>query len=83
MRVAIPKVYNDIQKGMELKINNQTRHFNHELLTIQALLDIEAPAKQKGIAVAINTTVIPKSEWNNYTLSQNDQVLIITATQGG
>jgi len=68
---------------MELKINQQTKHFAEETLTIQAILDIEAPAKQKGIAIAINSIVIPKSEWNNYTLSSNDQLLIITATQGG
>jgi len=68
---------------MELTINNQQRHLNHNEITIQALLDIESPAKQKGIAVAVNSCVIPKTDWDSYALSHNDQVLIISATQGG
>ena len=68
---------------MELTINNQTKKFAQSALTIQALLDIEAPAKQKGIAVAVNNSVIPKSLWDNHTLSPKDQILIISATQGG
>ena len=67
---------------MELTINNQTKHFA-ESITIQALLDIEAPAKQKGLAVAVNNSVIPKTDWDNYALSPTDQILIISATQGG
>jgi len=68
---------------MELTINNQTKIFAQSTLTIQALLDIEEPAKQKGIAVAVNNSVIPKTDWDNYTLSPSDQILIISATQGG
>ncbi len=36
-----------------------------------------------GMAVAINNRVIPKSQWSETGLEQNDQVLVITATQGG
>lgn len=36
-----------------------------------------------GIAVAINGSVIPKSEWSITELNNNDKILIITATQGG
>jgi len=68
---------------MELLLNNQPKHFNAERLTIQALLDMEVPKKQKGIAIAINNCVIPKSDWNSYFLTANDQILIISATQGG
>jgi len=68
---------------MELTINNHTKKFAQSVLTIQALLDIEAPTKQKGIAVAINNSVIPKTDWDNYILSPTDQILIISATQGG
>ena len=68
---------------MELKINNQTKQFAPDSLTVQALLDLEIPTKQNGIAVAINNTVIPKVNWNNHTLNQTDDILIISATQGG
>ena len=89
--VAIPKVephYNAAlqllnSKGMELKINNENKHFASSNLTVQALLDLEIPEKQKGIAIAINDTVIPKSNWNSHPLKETDTVLIISATQGG
>lgn len=68
---------------MELKINNQIKQFQADVSNIQALLDIEIPQKQNGIAVAINSVVIPKSDWNSHTLQESDDILIISATQGG
>ena len=68
---------------MELKINNQIKQFLPDSLTVQALLDLEIPNKQNGIAVAINNTVIPKSNWDSHHLYPTDDILIISATQGG
>lgn len=68
---------------MELKINNQTKQFAANSLTVQALLDLEIPEKQNGIALAINNTVIPKSDWNSHLIQETDDILIISATQGG
>lgn len=68
---------------MELKINNQIKQFQSDALSIQALLDIEIPQKQNGIAIAVNNNVIPKSNWNHHLLSETDDILIISATQGG
>ena len=68
---------------MELKINNQTKQFATDSLTVQALLDLEIPEKQNGIALAINNTVIPKSNWNPHLIKVTDDILIISATQGG
>lgn len=68
---------------MELKINNQFKQFEAETLSVQALLDLEFPNKQNGIALAINNSVIPKTEWDTTSLSETDDILIISATQGG
>jgi sulfur carrier protein len=68
---------------MELKINNQTKQFTTDSLTVQALLDLEIPIKQNGIAIAINNFVIPKSDWNSHPIQETDDILIISATQGG
>lgn len=68
---------------MELKINNQTKQFATDSLTVQALLDLEIPLKQNGIALAINNTIIPKSDWNSHLIKETDDILIISATQGG
>lgn len=68
---------------MELKINNQLKQFEANELSVQDLLDLEFPNKQNGIAFAINNSVIPKTDWATTTLSETDDILIITATQGG
>lgn len=68
---------------MELKINNQLKHFVAETLSVQELLDLEFQNKQNGIAFAINNSVIPKIDWATTILSETDDILIITATQGG
>ncbi len=37
----------------------------------------------QGIAVAINDMVIPKSQWDDTQIQEEDHILIITATAGG
>jgi sulfur carrier protein len=68
---------------MEIRVNNQLKSFSNTSLTVQQLLDLEMPEKQKGIAIAISNKVIPKVEWDKTAISENDDVLIIKATQGG
>jgi sulfur carrier protein len=68
---------------MELKINQQVKNFNAASLSVQALLDLEIPHKQNGIAVAVNNTVVPKLNWNEFLVQETDEILIISATQGG
>ena len=73
--------YNRI-KGMEITINDQNKNVTDNL-SVQHLLDLEIPDKQKGIAVAVNDSVVPKQDWAGRKLCENDKVLIIKATQGG
>ncbi|THF48806.1 sulfur carrier protein ThiS [Flavobacterium supellecticarium] len=68
---------------MEITINNQPVTIPDDGLTVQDLLYRELSDKQNGIALAINNTVIPKTEWSNHYITENDHILIISATQGG
>ena len=69
---------------MEITINNHLKILAaHNSITVQELLHLEIPEKQKGIAVAINNKVVQKAEWETKIISQSDTVLIIKATQGG
>lgn len=67
---------------MEIIVNNQKKTFPDQF-SVQQLLDTMIPEKQKGIAVAVNSLVIAKSDWPFHVLKNNDDVLIIKATQGG
>jgi sulfur carrier protein len=59
---------------MELKINNQTKQFTSDSLTVQTLLDLEFPSNN-GIAIAINNTIIPKQNWHLHYLNETDDIL--------
>jgi len=50
------------------------------LADVLSLLEIRQP---DGIAIAVNDTVIPKGEWEQYRLQSADKVFVIRATQGG
>lgn len=60
------------EKAIEIKKN-----FNIP----QLLEKVNAPTN--GVAVAINNTIISKDYWESQILSENDNILIIQATQGG
>ena len=36
-----------------------------------------------GCAVAVNDTVVPRSDWTTRTLEEDDRVEVLTAVQGG
>ncbi|HRH12158.1 MAG TPA: sulfur carrier protein ThiS [Bacteroidia bacterium] len=66
---------------MEISLNNENRSINSSnLLT---LLTEVLGEKTKGTAVAVNDSVVPKTEWDKFELKENDKVIIIKATQGG
>lgn len=70
---------------MQVTINNQ----KHDLTLpypphLLALLETCVPGlKVKGIAVALNDQVIPRSQWSETIITDHADILIITATQGG
>ena len=37
----------------------------------------------RGIAIAVNQKVVPRSQWSSYEVSENDNLTVIQATQGG
>jgi sulfur carrier protein len=66
---------------MEITINNEQKIISDDSLSL--LLNELLGEKTKGIAIAVNNTIVPKNEWQTISLKANDVVLIIKATQGG
>lgn len=46
-------------------------------------LSVELQLPGKGIAVAVNNRMIPREQWSNISLQENDKVVIIKAACGG
>lgn len=38
---------------------------------------------ERGVAVALNGTIVPRSEWDRTFVDENDMVEVVTAAAGG
>ena len=61
---------------------------NGEAATVDDGVTVDALAasildRPKGVAVAVNGEVVPRSEWSSTTLCNDDRVEVVTARQGG
>jgi len=67
---------------MNIYINNKIQEIAGQPKITDALHALNI-VSQKGIAIAINNNVIPRSEWESYALQADDKLTLIKATQGG
>ncbi len=47
------------------------------------LAALSLPADGRGIAIAINDAVVPRSKWPEQKLADGDRIEIVRAVQGG
>lgn len=66
----------------QLIINGEAKQFEN-LKTLSFVLNELKISSTRGIALAVNGTVVPKNEWESCLLNENDKITIIQATQGG
>lgn len=66
---------------MRVTVNGQDRSVS-SLLSIDDLVSSLVPAR-RGVAVAVNGTVVPRSTWAEVALADGDTVEVLTAAQGG
>ncbi len=67
---------------MTITINNKQVEVVAQEVLQQIVFD-QMGENPKGIAVAVNGQVIPKDFWIETKVKENDELLIIKATQGG
>jgi sulfur carrier protein len=52
--------------------------------TVEAALAVlEVPAAGRGVAVAVDAEVVPRTEWGRHELQEGARVEILRAIQGG
>jgi len=66
---------------MTIVVNGQ----RHDLPDDATLTDLVArlTSAARGVAVALNGSVVPRGQWHSTALVDADQVEILTAVQGG
>lgn len=67
---------------MNVKVNGKIYAFN-DAMNIIGILEKFEIRQPSGIAVAVNYSVVPKSEFEKILIKDGDEVEIIRATQGG
>ncbi len=66
---------------MLVEINGTPQEFNHEK-RLREIVEQQG-INTTGIAVAVNETVIPGSEWSSKILKDGEKIMMVKATQGG
>ena len=67
---------------MLIKVNNESKEVATDLTVVKLVQALDL-VERTGIAIAVNDTIISKQSWESHVLKERDDVLIITATQGG
>lgn len=66
---------------IEIKVNNELHQFDDHLSISQLISQLEIA--ENGIAIAVNQNIITKQSWDKTFIQNQDDLLIIKATQGG
>ena len=66
---------------MKIKVNNKEMKLGEANTLQQVAQALELP--DKGVAVAVNNRIVPRTEWATYSVQENDQIVVIKAACGG
>ncbi|WP_159520929.1 sulfur carrier protein ThiS [Sunxiuqinia indica] len=67
---------------MNVSVNDRSVEIENQTNLHALISQLKLPSAT-GIAVAVNNQIVKKGHWENHLLAENDQVLIIKASQGG
>jgi sulfur carrier protein len=67
---------------MKLVVNGETQELAEPSPTVDALV-VALGLEPRGLAIAVNGEVVPRSTWAEHDLADGDQVEILTVAQGG
>ena len=66
---------------MKIYVNNKETDVSENMKVNELAQQLQLP--DKGIALAVNNQMIPRTEWSNTTLKAESHVIIIKAAGGG
>ncbi|HET6463517.1 MAG TPA: sulfur carrier protein ThiS [Candidatus Krumholzibacteria bacterium] len=68
---------------MNVTVNGKKTNAAEAVTLVMLLQEHGINANTDGVAVAVNSRVVPRSKWTDVRLSDGDVVEVINAVQGG
>lgn len=68
---------------MRVTVNGEPRELAGPTTVADLVADYTRGAPPRGVAVAVNADVVPRSGWAARALAAGDRVEVLTAVQGG
>lgn len=65
---------------MNVTVNNKPMETDASTLK-ELALQLELP--EKGVAVAVSNKMVPRSEWDNFAITEGVSIIVIRASCGG
>ena len=65
---------------MNVTVNNKPVETGASTLK-ELALQLELP--EKGVAVAVSNKMVPRSEWDNFSITEGVSIIVIRASCGG
>lgn len=66
---------------MKISVNNKETKMANGSTLADLAAQLELPAQ--GVAIAVNNKMVPRAQWNDTILNENDSLVIIKAACGG
>lgn len=68
---------------MKIKLNGEEKVLEKELSLNELVRTVLNSEEPKGVAAALNFSIVPKQKWNETIIKENDEIEIVRAVQGG
>jgi sulfur carrier protein len=66
-----------------ITVNGQPRPLAEEPTVAVLLAELGVTGEGRGVAVAVDGEVVPRTTWSGHALSEGAKIEILTAVQGG
>jgi sulfur carrier protein len=68
---------------MRVVLNGSEAVFDDGATVREAIEALDLPAEGRGVAVAVDAEVVPRTEWETHELTDGARVEVLRAIQGG
>jgi sulfur carrier protein len=68
---------------MRVMLNGREAELGDNATVLTAVESLDLPAAGRGVAVAVDAEVVPRTQWNTHKLDEGARVEVLRAIQGG